>query len=264
MHVKKIFSKSPLWVAGLALFLSACQKPVAQAGADHSTELRQYGYTAAPVIMTVAQPSPGTVVVTGRALPDGRVRFLYGQARAVGVTADSQGRFTAELPISGAGGIYDLSMEDGGALQHAEGRLFVPAGQAARAVLLRAGASAAPIAAPAMGIATVDYASAGAMRVSGRVGPRALVNVMVADTSWPQPAPSGADGKYSAITQLLPPPSDTPVNITLSTEAAGAEWKRTISVSAPAGDQDLVSVIPGGWRVDWHVPGGGMQTTLVF
>lgn len=262
--MKKIFSKSPLWVLSFSLALSACNKPAAQSGNVAATDLRQYGYTAAPVIMAVAQPSPATVVVTGRALPDGRVRFLYGQARAVGVTADSQGHFTAELPISGAGGIYDLSMEDGGALQHAEGRLFVPAGQPAKAVLLRPGASASPIALPAMGIAAVDYDPAGAMRVSGRVGPHAMVNVMVGDTSWPQPTPSGADGKYSAITQLLPPPSDTPVDIALSAEAAGAEWKRTISVTAPAGDQDTVSAIQGGWRVDWHIPGGGMQTTLVF
>jgi len=251
----------PALCAGIAL--SGCQKPQADARADTSAGLRQYGYTAAPVIVAVAQPTPGTVVVTGRALPDGRVRFLYGQARAVGVTADGQGRFTAELPISGAGGIYDLSMEDGGALQHAEGRLFVPAGQAAKATLLRPGAAAAPVTSTAMGIVTVDYDSAGAMRVSGRVAPHATVNVMVNDVSWPQPAASGAKGAYSAVTQIAPP-SATPVDIALTAEAAGAAWKRTISVSAPASDQDTVTAIPGGWRVDWRMPGGGMQTTLVF
>ncbi|MBW8880531.1 MAG: hypothetical protein JF615_03635 [Asticcacaulis sp.] len=216
----------------------------------------------APVVIAIAQPSPGTVVVTGQALPDGRVRFLYGQARAVGVTADSQGRFTAELPISGAGGIYDLSMEDAGALQHAEGRLFVPAGQPAKAVLLRPGSPAVSIIPAAMGVTTVDYDAAGALGIAGRVAPHSAVNVVVnGEVRW-QPM-SDAAGNYSAVTQI-PPPSDKPATIALAAEAAGAEWKRTISVSAPAGDQDAVTAVDGGWRVDWHMPAGGVQTTLVF
>ncbi len=265
MHVKKFAPKSPLWLMPalcVAVILSGCQKPHTGADTDPAAGLRQYGYTAAPVIVAVAQPSPGTVVVTGQALPDGRVRFLYGQARAVGVTADSQGRFTAELPISGAGGIYDLSMEDGGALQHAEGRLFVPAGQPTKAVLLRPGAPAAPIASHAMGIVAVDYDSAGALGVAGRVAPRAVANLVVNGEVRAQPV-SDAAGKYLAVTQI-PQPADTAVSVALSIEAAGAEWKRTISVSAAADDQESVTAMDGGWRVDWRIPGGGTQTTLVF
>lgn len=260
-------SKSLLWFV-LALCagqtaLSGCQKPQPVAGADHAAELRAHGYIGAPVITAVAQPSPGTVIVTGQALPDGRVRFLYGQARAVGVTADGQGRFTAELPIAGAGGIYDLSMEDSGALQHAEGRLFVPAGQPAKAVLLRPGSPAAPIAASGMGmgIVTIDYDAAGALGVTGRVAPHAAVNLVVDGVVRAQPL-SDVNGRYSAVTQI-PPPSAKLSNISLTAEAAGAEWKRTISVSIPASD-DTVTPVDGGWRVDWRMPAGGTQTTLVF
>ncbi len=259
-------SKSLFWLAPVlcaaAIGLGGCQKPRATPGTDHAAELREHGYIGAPVITAVSQPSPGTVVVTGQALPDGRVRFLYGQARAVGVTADSQGRFTAELPISGAGGIYDLSMEDAGALQHAEGRLFVPSGQTAKAVLLRPGSPAAPVTPPGLGIVAIDYDSAGALGISGRVAPRAAVNLVVNGELRAQPI-SDTNGKYSAVTQV-PPPSGTPMAITLTAEAAGAEWKRTISVSAPTGDQDAVSAVAGGWRIDWRIPGGGVQTTLVF
>jgi hypothetical protein len=259
--VKKFVLKSRGWPAlaiCAAIALAGCQKPKTETAA----ELTAPGYIAAPVIQAVAQPSSGTVVVTGRAMPDGRVRFLYGQARAVGVTADGQGRFTAELPISDAGGIYDLSMEDSGQLHYAEGRLFVPAGQPGKAVLLRPGAPAIPISSSAMGIGTVDYDSKGALGVFGRVAPRAAVNLVVNGEIRAQPGADAA-GRYSAVTEIASP-SDTPVSVALAVDAAGAEWKRTISVSAPAGDQEAITRIDGGWRVDWHIPAGGTQTTLVF
>ncbi|WP_443747303.1 hypothetical protein [Asticcacaulis solisilvae] len=260
--MKKIALKTlPLLCLTLAA-LSACDKPKVAPRPDHAAELRAAGYTGAPVITAVSQPSPGTVVVTGKALPDGRVRFLYGQDRAVGVTADSQGRFSAELPISGAGGLYDLSMEDSGALLHAEGRLFVPAGQPAKAVLLRPGSPAAPLTPPGLGIVVVDYDSAGALGVVGRVAPRAGINLVVDSEVRAQPI-SDPNGMYSAVTQIAPP-TDNKAMVTVSAEAAGAEWKRAVPVSKPAADQDAVTAIDGGWRVDWRMPGGGVQTTLVF
>lgn len=262
MHVKKIVFKS-LFVLSLASAgLCGCEQPHTAPHPDHVSELRAAGYTGAPIITAVSQPSPGTVVVTGQALPDGRVRFLYGQDRAVGVTADGQGHFSAELPISGAGALYDLSMEDSGALLHAEGRLFVPAGQAAKAVLLRPGSPAAPIATPTMGIAIVDYDSAGALGVVGRVAPRAGVNLMIGSEVRAQPI-GDAVGLYSAVTQISPPTANA-ATITVAVEAAGAEWKRTVPVSKPAEDKDAVTAVDGGWRVDWQMPGGGVQTTLVF
>ncbi len=242
--------------------LYGCEPPHTAPRPNHAAELRAAGYTGAPVITAVSQPSAGTVVVSGQALPDGRVRFLYGQDRAVGVTADSQGRFSAELPVSGAGGLYDLSMEDSGALLHAEGRLFVPAGQPARAVLLRPGAPAQPIAAPNLGITVVDYDSAGALGVVGRVAPHAGVNLVVEGEVRAQPI-SDPNGMYSAVTQI-PPPTDATAMVAVSAEAAGAQWKRAVPVSRPAADQDAVTAIDGGWRVDWRMPGGGIQTTLVF
>jgi len=260
--VKKIAFKS-LSVLSLAVIgLAGCERPQTAPRPDHTAELRAAGYTGAPIIIAVSQPSPGTVVVTGKALPDGRVRFLYGQDRAVGVTADGQGRFSAELPISGAGSLYDLSMEDAGALLHAEGRLFVPAGHADKAVLLRPGSPAAPILTPAMGIVVVDYDSAGALGVVGRVAPRAGVNLVVNGEVRAQPI-SDPGGMYSAVTQISPP-TDNIATVTIVTDAAGAEWKRAVPVVKPASDQDAITAIEGGWRVDWRMPGGGVQTTLVF
>jgi len=262
VRVKKIVINTLPFLCLALVGLSGCEQPRTAPRPDHAAELRAQGYTGAPVITAVSQPSPATVMVSGQALPDGRVRFLYGQDRAVGVTADSQGRFSAELPIAGAGGLYDLSMEDAGALLHAEGRLFVPAGHPDKAVLLRPGSPAVRIAPSGLGITSVDYDSAGAMRVSGNVAPRANVGLIVDGVLWPQPA-SDAKGVFYAVTQVSPP-SDTAANTVLEIEAAGARWKQAVSLVRSTADQDLVTAIAGGWRVDWRMAGGGVQTTLVF
>ena len=90
-----------LVVGGLAV--GGCQPGPRESRQDYSEALKEQGYAAAPVIMAVAQGGPGTLVITGQAQPDGRVRVLYGQQRAIGVTADANGRFSAELPASPEG-----------------------------------------------------------------------------------------------------------------------------------------------------------------
>lgn len=245
----------------LGFALTACQPDPADTSKDYAEALRKKGYASAPIVTAVSQSGPGTVIVTGTALPDGRVRFLYGQ-RAIGVTADAKGRFNAELPAAPQGSVYDLSMEDAGRLMHAEGRLFVPPGQPAKAVLLRPGTPSLPVSAQGLGIAVVDFDSAGAISVTGRAGPNASLNVIVNEEVRAQPV-ADANGQFTAMTQV-PPPGDSQEAVHLAVQAGDTSWRREIMVSKAAGNGDHVTPIPEGWRVDWKLPGGGMQTTLVF
>ncbi|MBP2158510.1 MULTISPECIES: hypothetical protein [Asticcacaulis] len=241
--------------------IAACQRGPEAARKDYAEALKAEGYAAAPVITAVAQGGPGTLVITGQAQPDGRVRVLYGQQRAIGVTADASGRFTAELPAGPEGSVYDLSTEDNGRLIHAEGRLFVPPGQPAKAVLLRPGTSSLPVAPQGLGIAIVDYDSAGALGITGRVGPKAALDVLVDGEIRAQPT-ARADGVFTAMTQIAPPGVEART-VSLSADAASTSWKRDVAVTKP-GAGDRVTPIPEGWRIDWTLPGGGTQTTLVF
>ena len=256
----------------LALTVAAC-RPAPQGDADDGgAALRAAGYARAPVVSTVTQNGPSGFVVTGQASPDGRVRFIYGPQRAMGVTADSKGRFRADLPSGPEGGLYDLLIEDKGhdssddsasRLIHAEGRLFIPPGQAAMATLLRSGAPSKRLFNENEAMAVVDYDGAGALAVSGRVAVRTRVNIVI-DGEIRATALSDARGDYAATAQIAPPAPDA-TTLSLTVQTATDTRQRDIAISLPnrrAGDH--ITAVTDGWRVDWLLPGGGMQTTLVF
>ncbi|HVZ29701.1 MAG TPA: hypothetical protein VG839_04865 [Asticcacaulis sp.] len=257
-----------LWVilvsASICAGLGGCHPAPAPAQSDDSTTLRAAGYAAAPEVTGVTQAAPGMIAVEGLALPDSRVRFQYGRETPlrIGVTADSKGRFLAELPASPQGSVFDLfAMDDAGRLVHAEGRLFVPPDQPGKAVMMRPGMPSLPVYSQTSGLAVVDYDSAGAFAVAGRVAPRSSVNLTVGDVHVQRT--SDAQGYFNAVMQI-PQPTEQVMPLNLQVEAGGAIWKRDIGVSRATGESDQVTPLPQGWRIDWKVPGGGLQTTLVF
>lgn len=258
-----------LTVAGCAL--AACQPPRPAAPKDPAAAaaaaLEAHGYTLAPTISAIALGDPGFVVVSGAAPPDSRVRFsftdpLRGGAQAVGVTADGQGRFRAEVPITSGGGLYDITVDDGGRPRQAEGRLFVPPGRPDQAVLLRAGVPSRLMWPKDLGISVADYDAAGAFAVSGRVAPGADVTVIV-NNEIRDLGRSDPRGDFDAATQI-PKPGPAPQTVTVIVQTAKAEFRRDVQVAAPPGPGDRFTAVPGGWRVDWQVPGGGEQSTVVF
>lgn len=263
MKKLRAFLVSASVCAGMA-GLSGCQPAPPPAKRDDAATLRAAGYAAAPVVTGVVQAGPGMITVEGQALPDSRVRFQYGRETPlrIGVTADSKGRFAAELPAGPQGSVFDLyATDDSGRQVHAEGRLFVPPDQPAKAVMMRPGMPSLPVYSQTSGLAVVDYDSAGAFAVAGRVAPRSSVKLTVGDVHLQRT--SDAQGYFNAIMQI-PQPTDQSMALNLQVEAGGAIWKRDIGVSRVDGEGDQVTPLPEGWRVDWKVPGGGLQTTLVF
>jgi hypothetical protein len=248
---------------GATLCLSACQPAQTQADDSDEAALRKAGYSRAPQVTNVEAAGGGAYVVSGLAMPNGRVRFSYGGDRAIGVTADAKGRFRAPLPVGPDGGLYDLSIEDEGRLMHAEGRLFIPPEHPEKSVLIRPGAPSQSLLDRSLPIAVVDYDAAGAIAVSGHIATHNIVNVLIDGDIRAQVRPDDSRA-YSALSQIAPP-TRTPVKVAIEVQADGKSASRDISVSLPdpaKGDQ--MSAIPGGWRVDAALPGGGMQTILVF
>jgi hypothetical protein len=261
--MKKLWSF--LVSVSISACVSGCHPAPPQAKRDDSATLRAAGYAAAPVVTAVTQAAPGMIAVEGQALPDSRVRFQYGKEEAplrIGVTADSKGNFVAELPASPQGSVFDLfSMDDNGRMVHAEGRLFVPPDQPGKAVMMRPGMPSLPVYSRTSGLAVVDYDAAGAFAVAGRVAPHSSVNLTVGDQHFQRN--SDAQGYFNAVMQI-PPPTDQVAPLNVQAEAGGAVWKRDIGISKASGESDQVTPMPQGWRIDWKVPGGGLQTTLVF
>lgn len=240
--------------------LAGCHPAPKPPAADPDTAMQAAGYARAPVIRGVTAGGGGTFVIAGDARPDGRVRVQYQGSRAIGVTADSDGHFKAAVP---SGGIYDVSMEDSGRLMHAEGRLFVPQDHPDKAVLLRAGASSLPLDNMAATVATFDYDNSGGAAVSGKVTPKTQVDLVMGGEIRGR-AVSDDQGQYSLTTQI-PPPGSGPAALAITIQAGKISANKTVPVSPsdPSGG-DRTTAIDGGWRVDWLLPGGGMQSTLVY
>jgi len=269
------FARSTCLVTALAAagLLAGCQpsRPAArnpQAEADAAMEAK--GYTHAPAITAVAAGAEhGFVLVSGSAPADSRVRLVFSDplkgGQAVGVTADAQGQFQAEVPIASDGGLYDLTVDDGGRIRSAEGRLFVPAGRPDKTVLLRPGSVSRLLQPGAMGIAAVDYDAAGAFAVSGRVTPNTAVDVIVNGEIRAQMSSDG-QGVFEAATQVpKPEPGAPPQPVSIIVQAGKASYTRDVQlVFVAPGVQDQVTQSATDWRVDWRLPGQGNQSTIVF
>jgi len=260
-----MMKKNPQILILACAVLAACHpapKTTASAN-EEDAAMRVAGYARAPVLTGATQNGEETFVIAGNARPDGRVRVQYQGRRAVGTTADSDGHFRIEVPAANPGGIYDVSMEDSGRLMHAEGRLFVPFNHPEKAVLLRAGSASLPLNNMAATVATVDYDGSGGAALSGKVTPHTQVDLLM-DGEIRGRAVSDDEGRYSLTTQI-PPPVSGAAGLDLTIQAGKISTQKTVPVSLPdksAGDR--VSAVDGGWRVDWTLPGGGMQTTLVY
>ncbi|MFT4075390.1 MAG: hypothetical protein QM647_07630 [Asticcacaulis sp.] len=245
--------------SSLALLAGCKEKPKAT---DAVSAMEAAGYWRAPEITAVTQADSSLFVVLGQTIPNARVRFGYGGQRAVGVTSDSKGNFRAELPTGPDGGLYDLSTEDNGRSMHADGRLFIPGGAPEKAVLMRSGAPSLALFNDDQEVAVIDYDRAGALAIAGRVAPSTAVEIMLNGEIRARTI-SDDRGFYSATTQI-DPPGDAETSNSLSVSAGGKEKPLTFSDSRPKAEGDHITRFGESWRVDWSLPGGGMQTTLVF
>ena len=258
-------------VSVLACALAACQPshPTSKdtAAAD-AAALEANGYTHAPVITGVMPGDAGFVVVSGTAPADSRMRFTFsdslkGGTQAVGVTTDGQGQFRAEVPITASGGLYDVTADDGGRLRQMEGRLFVPSGRPDKAALLRPGSASRIVQPQALGVMLADYDSAGAFAVSGRVAPDADVIVIVNNEVRAE-VHSDSLGAFDAKTQV-PTPGAVPEAISVIVQTTKASFRRELQITAsPTPFVEHMTTTPDNWWVNWQLPGGGSQSTVVF
>lgn len=218
-----------------------------------------------PPVLDLARPlSDGRVVLRGRARPGDAVRLATSAGEVLNTRADQGGVWTVIAPSSAKVRLFGLSMTGAGRAVQAQGYIAITPG--GEAVQLRAGAGALVLGGPAtrLRILAVDFDRQGGAVVSGVGDPGVEVEVGV-DGLGRGHARINARHRFEiALNEPLSPGEH---ELSLSAVGRPVQSRETITASTgepPAGQAFAATPDPGGWRIDWLTPGGGIQTTLLI
>ena len=250
----------------LAFGLPGCGRPrspeVAQAPAAEAAA-EEAAYLAPPRVTAASGGGDRMVRVEGVAPPRSQVQIASPEGQQASAQADAQGRWQLALAPASSPRLYAVSATLAGRAVHAEGALVSAPGALAQAVVVRAGYAALPLASPgSTEIDTVDYDPAGFVAVAGAAPPRAALSLSV-DGAPAAVGQAGADGRYAIVA--------TGRRLTLGAHELAVRGPdratvRRIALVAPAPLSAPYQAwrTDEGWRVEWALNGGGVQTTLIL
>jgi hypothetical protein len=252
-----------LTLAALAA-CAACGRPHAAVNAGNAVPSApaQAEYEPAPEVTAASLVHGGQIDLTGDAAPGAAVRLASPGGAAQFATADAQGRWTISVPASPAPRLFSLSMSLGGPLVQAMGYIFVaPDG---RVALLREGGGTEALAPGRRGLMALalDSDSRRAAALSGLAAPGEAVSLRV-DGVGRGLAEADKTGRF---TLSLNGPLDPGAHAFDLTSSSGeAQFEVTADAPAALAKGPFASERQGrAWRIDWTMPGGGEQTTLLF
>lgn len=250
-------------VTSAALLAAGC-KPTALAARHHPSAASdaETGYTAPPAATAAVPLAGGRVEILGRASPGARVRLASPLGQATFANADTAGVWRLFLPGATGVRLFGLSAPVAGRPVQAEGYLaLTPTG---RLVQLRAGAGALCLKPLDGGLALLaaDFDRKGVVVVSG-IGPASAAITIGLDGQGKGKAQTHADGRFSlALNEPL-----TAGGHIVSASFGGGRVQEPLDISPPSGLKPgpfRADRAPGGWRIDWLTPGGGVQSTLIY
>ncbi len=247
--------------------LSGCNRGSPARGLDAASPQQaiasEASYLAPPRPTAVVIDRGGGLRVSGQAPRRSAVELVSPEGEQAQTIANARGDWTTRLPPSSAPKLYAISALLGGRTLHAEGALVTTPGAAVPAVVLRAGYAALPLKpGRATEIATVDYDPSGFIAVAGEAPPHARLALRV-DGSPASVGQADETGRYALLAE----------NRRLSLGAhqlqvigpdRTAERAVTLDPPAPLTAPYLALPSPSGWRVEWALNGGGVQTTLIL
>jgi hypothetical protein len=252
----------PLAALIVATLLSGCGEatPSALAPAEAPSAGGQAGYLTPPAVVTSRLEGAG-IALSGTAPPKSRVRLATPQGEALFAEADGKGAWRLTVPSAGEARIFGLSATTGERTAQGEGYLLLTA--AGEAVLLRAGAGALRIGrGGASRVDAVDFDRDGRAVVSGRAPANAELRIHV-DGGQTAEGRADAQGRYAI--SLPEPIAAGPHQIDVFGDAAENSIAIDARPAAPISNGPFRSAaVPGGLRVDWMTPGGGLQSTLLL
>ena len=254
-------------VLAAALLASGCGRDEAAttpSALDPDAASDEARYLAPPSVGDVRVGADGALGVSGQAPPSSQVALASPDGTVARAQADAKGAWMLKLGPASAPRLFALSATAAGRTLHAEGALLLAPGALSPAVTLRAGAASLPVSPLGGGlqVATVDYDPAGFLAVAGAARPRADVTLAIDGMAG---AAGQADdaGRYA----LLAAGRRVPMGVHRLTVAdGGARVSRDVELTMPASLTTPFAAerTASGWRVEWALTGGGVQTTLVL
>lgn len=253
-------AKALIVLATTAALLGGCGRAAApKAAGAAASEAEAAGYLEPPAISQVSA-ADGRVQVSGRATPRAKVRLATPNGEEVLTRADAAGAWRIILPASAGPSLHGLSSSRGERTVQAEGYVLIsPAGQG---WLLRAGSGAVRLGAGAgPGVTSVDFDRQGAAVISGRAAPRGGVSAWV---DGRRVAEGRADETGQVTLPLTEPLGPGAHDVKLFGENLDSRLRFDAGAAAPLTTGPFrIQASPGGLRVDWMTPGGGVQSTIL-
>jgi hypothetical protein len=231
--------------------------------------MAEAGYLPPPQLVSVSR-SPTALTLTGRAAPNAQVELTAWEGDDLNASASRTGAWRLMLPAVTRPRMFALAAKlDGrGAsdrLVHSEGALILLPPSGPPALLVRAGAGAEVFAAPTVrpALDALDYDPSGFSAAAGRARPGAMVRLIM-DGALAGAGQADAGGRYSilAANSRLAFGAHTAL-----VQSADGQADRRFTISPPGPTLTTpyqVDPTPAGWRLEWAIPGGGVQITLVF
>jgi hypothetical protein len=247
----------------------------AHAGADPAIRAvgqsagAEAGYLPPPRLVSVSR-SPTALMLMGSAAPDAEVELTAPEGDALGAAASRTGAWRLTLPAVVRPRMFAMAarLNDPGSKArqvHSEGALILLPRSGPPALLVRAGAGAEVFATPTVRptLDALDYDPGGFAAAAGRARPGAVVRLMM-DGVLAGAGQADAGGRYSilAANGRLPFGPHTAL-----VQAKDGQDERRFTIEPPGPTLTTnykVDPTPEGWRLEWAIPGGGIQTTLVF
>jgi len=227
------------------------------------------GYLAPPRLVSVLR-APTTVLLMGSAPPGARVEMMAPEGETMSTQANATGAWRLTLPAVTRPRMFALAARlkdqpSGGRVVHAEGALILLPHAGPPALLVRAGAGALVFDTRTVrpSLDALDYDPGGFSAAAGRARPGASVSLML-DGALAGIGKADVGGRFSILAanrRLQFGTHDAVV------QSADGQDEQRFTIAPP--DSTLttaykVDPIPDGWRLEWVLSDGGVQTTLVF
>ena len=254
------------WAAIVLLLVSGCRRdgPVASGRNADTSELasNSSGYLAPPRVSGAKMVSKGDLLISGVAPREALVEITAPEGDRAHAQADKHGVWNVILP-GGPARLYAISAVLGTRKVHAEGALVTAPGALSRAVIVRAGYAAMPmVGGGATNMATVDYDPQGSIAVAGEA-PAGAKLTLVVDGAAAAVGEADTQGRYA----LMAANRRRTFGVHRLQVRAGVHlMDRMVTLEPPtplSAPYEAWST-PQGWRVEWALNGGGVQTTLIL
>lgn len=167
--------------------------------------------------------------------------------------------------------MFAFEADDQGRIVHAEGALLALPAPGPAMALARTGFGALVIGDPsgAPHISAIDYDGAGGGAVSGFSPPRTPVQLLV-DGRLIASGVSDVHGRFTLLgfdprAGFSPGEHDLSVVMRSGERSVSVRGRWPVTPAAPLGEQVFAARREGeAFRVDWRIPGGGSQTTVIL